>query len=162
MPKYDTWDALAAALKINARELHRMRKLPGAPGESKDLDDWRNYIDSSNRFDTEGLPATSYDEALKKGRVDTDSALKHSRIVEQEIINEMKREELKKARGDTIAKADHEAKVVAVVDRCVAALAILPDLYADGLPSDERPAGRRLAKDWVAAIRAEFSKNLRA
>lgn len=161
MPTLDTWDSLAVALNINVREIYRARKLPGAP-ETKDLDEWREYFKSSSRFSADGLPPTSYDKALEAGKLDPDNALKHSRIVEQEIINEIKREELRKTRGDTLAKDAVRAKIEKVTLACIAAVETLPDIYAETLPADQRAAARKLAREWVEVIREKIAAGIRA
>lgn len=161
MAVFATWDALAGAIGLEPRELHRARKLPGAP-ESKDGTEWREFLASASRLDTEGLPATSYDSALKSGRVDTDSALKHSRIVEQEIVNEIKREELRKLRADVVSKEGVRSKVEKITQACIDAISSLPDMYAETLKPDERAEGRKLAKTWVEAIRTRMSEKVKS
>jgi hypothetical protein len=41
-----TWDAIAKALDISLRNLHKMRKIEGAPAESRDSGEWADWIAS--------------------------------------------------------------------------------------------------------------------
>ena len=147
MPILDTWDALAVALNMPVREIYRARKLPGAP-EGKDLDEWREYFKQSNSLDLSGLTPTSYDKALASGKLDPDAALKHSRIVEQEIINEIKREELRKIRGDALTKEQHREILRSLAEKIKAAVATLPDEVAKEFEPHERAGWRKRAETW--------------
>lgn len=142
-----TWDALAVALNMPVREIYRARKLAGAP-QGKDVDDWQEWFKRCNSLDLKGLPPTSYDGAMTHGKLSPDDALKHSRLVEQEIINEHKREELAILRGSLIPKDKYRERVTAIADKIRAVLATLPDLAAEALEPHERPAMRKRAELW--------------
>jgi hypothetical protein len=157
---FSTWDDLAAALNVPVRELYRERKLPGAP-EAKDLDAWREYFQAKSFIDLSGLTPTTYDDRLKTGKLDLESALVHSRLVEQEIINERRREELKKARGDTIPKDKVDEKVRTLTAFVLEVLAELPEMAANAAPSADKPVARRLAKEWVDVLRTRLAEKLR-
>ena len=155
----ETWDALAAALNIPVREIYRERKKPAAP-QDKDLDAWLEYYEGKAALDIDGLTPTTYDERLRSGKLVLDDALSHSRLVEQEIINERRREELKKVRGDTVPKDEVEKRIRAVTAAALEALAQLPDIVADSEPTD-KPAMRQKARAWVDAVRARMAEKIR-
>lgn len=157
---FKTWDDLAAALNVPVRDIYRTRKLAGAPQE-KDLALWREYFVSESQLDLDGLPPTTYDDRLKKGKLDLDAALVHARLVEQEIINERRREELKRVRGDSIPKDKVEEKIRTVTAAALDVLAELPELVAAAAPPGERPEARRKAREWVDALRTRMAERLR-
>ena len=159
-PEGMTWDGLAAALNIPVREVYRERKLPGAP-TGKDVEAWREYFAGKGQLDLQGLTPTTYDDRLKSGKIDLDKALVHARLVEQEIINERRREELKRVRGDVVPREKVEDKIREVTAAALEVLNQLPDIVANDAAPHDRPEARRKARLWVETIRTKMAERLR-
>lgn len=158
-----TWDALAARLGKDTRQISRWRKIPGAP-EAPDYEAWTEWLNdrSAPPVDPTGLPGVcEYDAAVKAGRIDYSKAHKREQVVEQAIVNAIKREELKKIKADTLSKDDVEKKIRIVTTAALDALSILPDLVAEASPVGDRPAMRQRAREWVDVIRTKMAEKIR-
>jgi hypothetical protein len=112
-------------------------------------------------IDVTGLTPTTYDDSFKRGKLRLRDARDHSQLVEQEIINEIRREELKKARGEVVSREDLNDTTAAVTAAALEALATLPDIAAESSTPAERPAIRQRAKAWVDAVRTIMAEKLR-
>jgi hypothetical protein len=81
--------------------------------------------------------------------------------VEQSIINGIKREELKKIRGDMIPREDVEKKVRAITASALEVLNELPELAANAADPGKKPDARKLAREWVDVLRTRMAEKLR-
>lgn len=112
--------------------------------------------------DPTGLPGVcDYDQAVGAGRIDYTKAHKREQVVEQAIINDLKREELRKLRGDLIPRDEVEKKVRTITAAALEVLNELPDLAANAAEAARKPAARQLAREWVDALRARMAERLR-
>jgi hypothetical protein len=137
--------------------------IEGSPA-TPDLPEWQAWIEERNGppVDPTGLPGVcDYDQAVADGRIDYTKAHKREQVVEQSIINGIKREELKKLRGDLIPKDDVEARIRTAATLVLEVLDTLPELAAEARPAGERPETRRLAREWVNVLRTRLAEKLR-
>ncbi len=158
-----TWDDLAAKLHKDTRQITRWRKIEGSPTEAN-LEEWQAWLEERNGapVDPTGLPGIcDYDEAVGAGRIDYTKAHKREQVVEQAIINDLKREELRKLRGDLIPKDEVEKKIRTITAAALEVLSELPDLAANAATAGAKPEARRLAREWVEALRARMAEKLR-
>lgn len=158
-----TWDDLAAQLGKDTRQISRWRKIEGAPTEP-DPEAWKTWLEDRNGppVDPTGLPGVcDYDQAVGAGRIDYTKAHKREQVVEQAIINDLKREELRKLRGDLIPRDEVEKKVRTITAAALEVLNELPDLAANAAEAARKPAARQLAREWVDALRARMAERLR-
>lgn len=167
MPKPDgsmSWDELAGVIGKDSRQVSRWRKVDGAPA-APDPDAWREWLEtrSGSPVDPDGLPGVcDYDPAVKLGRIDYTKAHKREQVVEQAIINDIKREELRKIRGDALTKEQHRERLKAFLDRAREAVNRLPDLAAEGVPPHQVAEAKKRARAWADTILTAIAAGLNA
>jgi hypothetical protein len=160
MDKETSWDALASALNVNRRTLLDLRFKPGAPA-GRDQDEWRAFLASrgSSKPTTGGtdlLPGScSYDAAVAAGQISYADAKIREAVVGEQIANDTKR-------GLLVTKEAVKERVQKITAAYLAALAELPDIYANTLSADQRGAGRKMAREWVDQIREKFAGGIRS
>ncbi len=100
----------------------------------------------------------AYDEAVTAG-YSLSSALKREKVIEQEIVNDTKREELKTLRGETFTKQQVSDKIQRIAKLVLEVLDTLPELVAEGSTDAHtaRLTGRRLCD----TLRQRITEKLR-
>ncbi len=156
-----TWDALAAELNVNRRNLMGWKLQPDAP-KNRNPADWRLWL-SERQGATDGgprditkLPGTcSYDEAVASNAISYADAKVREQVIAEQLAND-------KLRGSLLTKEAHREKLKSIADKVLTAIRELPDLVANEYEPHERSAARKRAENWRDAVLMKAAHALNA
>lgn len=160
-PKTDSWDDIAAFLCIDSRQIHRMRKEPGAP-VGKDRNEWDAFLRARkgpqvplDGTSPEGLPGDNpYD-----GVLDYKSALLREQVRGEMTKNKRLEAELSIVMKDLMTREEAKKRALAWNDAANARMDLV-ERFADGLDGlspDQRRSFLDRVRDWRIQTRTALN-----
>ena len=148
-----SWQKLAQRCGITEADITDLRANDDAP-KTRNLKDWKAYVKKFDQYSRSDLPGQNdYDDVVEKGKISYAEAVTREKAKEQILINERRKLELAKERGELISIEDFNEGQQRQQDALLSVLAKLPDIASGDFVPAEKPAIKKKAKAWISKLR---------